>query len=217
MSYTYSINAKPLLNYIEKMVSLDEAAVEIISKSCREVLIPKGHTIYNDGTVSRYVYFMVSGKARSYYVDYMGKSITWSLHFNEAQGDFKNLFIIDHKSFLTQTRGNMHIEAVTDIKVIRIEHRSLELNFKYAPLVEKYLQKLNEYSFTAAYDRIFNLLTLSASDRYYHLLCKEPHLLQLFPDKHLASYIGIEPQSLSRIRKNLKSISVPRSAILVAR
>ena len=213
MRYTCPINAIPLLNYIEKMVSLNDAAVKIILNNSKEVLIPKGHIIFNDGKSTRYIYFIVSGKARSYYSDYTGKTITWLFHFNEKQSDFKNVFIVDYKSFLTQTPGNMHIEALTDIRAIRIGQRGLESKFEHVPVLEKCLQKLNEYSFIAAYDRVFNLLTLSASDRYNHLLCKEPHLLQMFPDKYLASYIGIEPPSLSRIRKNLRSLRVQHSSL----
>ena len=216
MRYTYPINAMPLLNYIGKMISLDDAAVEVILNNCKEVLIPKGQTIFNDEKISRYVYFMISGKARSYYIDCAGKTITWSFHFNETKSDFKNLFIVDYKSFLTQTPGNMCIEALTDIRAIRIGKRGLDLKFEHVPVLEKCIQKLNELSFIAAYERVFDLLTLSASDRYNHLLRNEPHLLQMFPDKHLASYLGIEPPSLSRIRKNLKSVPLHRRTMSIA-
>jgi CRP-like cAMP-binding protein len=201
---------------MRKMVNLDDAAVEEILNSCKEVLIPKGQTIFNDGKNARYLYFIVSGKARSYYTDCTGKAITWAFHFNEIQSDFKNLFIVDYKSVLTQTPRNMYIEALTDIRAIRIGQRGFDLQFGNFPVLEKCIQKLNEHSFIAAYDRVFDLLTLSASDRYNHLLRNEPHLLQMFPDKYLASYIGIEPPSLSRIRKNLKSIPVHRRTMSIA-
>jgi CRP-like cAMP-binding protein len=216
MRYTYPINALPLLNYIGKMINLDDAAVEVILNSCKEVMIPKGQRIFNDGKTARYLYFIISGKARSYYTDCAGKTITWAFHFNEVQSDFKNLFIIDYKSFLTQSPGTLDIEALTDIRAIRISKRGFDLRFEYTTVLEKCIKKLNEHSFIAAYERVFDLLTLSASDRYSHLLRNEPHLLQMFPDKYLASYIGIEPPSLSRIRKNLKSITVPRGTMSIA-
>jgi len=194
-------------------VSLDDSAVEIILNNCRDVLIPKGHIIFNEGEIAKYAYFIVSGKARSYYTDYAGKTITWSFHFNEIQSDFKNLFIVDYKSFLTQTPGTMSIEALTDIRAIRIGQPGLDARFGHFPVLEKCLRKLNEYSFTLAYDRIFNLLTMSATDRYSKLLRNEPYLLQMFNDKYLASYIGVEPQSLSRIRKNLKSMPAQCNAM----
>lgn len=195
------------------MISLDDAAVEIILSGCKEVLIPKGHTIFTNGKVTQYVYFIVSGKARSCYTDCAGKTITWSFHFNERQSNFNNLFIVDYKGFLTQTPGTMYLEALTDIRAIRIGQRGFDSKFDDASVLEKCLNKLKEHSFIAACNRVFNLLTLSASERYNHLLSNEPHLLQMFHDKYLASYIGIEPPSLSRIRKNLKSMPVQRVAM----
>ncbi len=216
MRYICSINAMPLLNYIGKIVSLDDSDIEILLNNCKEVLIPKGHTIFNEGKIAKYAYFIVSGKARSYYTDYAGKTITWSFHFNEIQSDFKNLFMVDHKSFLTQTPGTLRLEALTDIKAIRFGQPRLDAIYGHVPILDQCLRKLNEYSFIMAYDRVFNLLTLSATDRYNQLLRNEPHLLRMFPDKYLASYIGIEPPSLSRIRKNLLSKPVQRNTMSLA-
>jgi CRP-like cAMP-binding protein len=198
-------NAIHLLNYLGEMASLDNPAVEIILDNFREVLIPKGQMIFNEGEIAKYVYFIVSGKAWSFYTDDTGRTITWSFHFNEMQSKFNNLFIGDYKSFLTQTPGTMSIEALSDIRALRIGHRGFDPPFNYALVFQKCLQKLNEYSLIASYDRIFTLLTMSATDRYHKLLKNEPYLLRLFNDKYLASYIGVEPQSLSRIRKRIKS------------
>ncbi len=205
MRYACSADAIPLLNYIGKIVSLDNSVVEIILNNCREVLIPKGQMIFTEGQIAKYAYFIVAGKAWSFYTDDIGKTITWSFHFNEIHSTFNNLFIVDYKSFLTQTPGTMSIEALTDVRALRIGHRGFDPPFGDVLVLEKCLRKLNEYSFIAAYDRVFTLLTMSATDRYNKLLKNEPYLLKMFNDKYLASYIGIEPQSLSRIRKNIKS------------
>lgn len=205
MKYTDLTSALSLLNTISKMAGLDDTTIEVMLNNSKELEIPKGDTINNDGTLCRYLYFIMSGKARLYYVDYAGKIITWSFHFNDIQSTLKNLCIVDYKSVLPNASGNMHIEAVTDIRLLRIGSRELWDKFDSEPVMEKCLHKLHEHSFIAAYGRILNLLTQSASERYNHLLCHEPHLLQMFADKYLASYLGIEPQSLSRIRRNLKS------------
>src|SRR5450631_3828015 len=126
MRYACSADSIPLLNYIGKIVSLDNSAVEIILNNCREVLIPKGQMIFTEGKIAKYVYFIVSGKAWSFYADDTGKTITWSFHFNEVQSEFNNLFMVDYKSFLTQTPGAMSIEALTDIRALRIGHRGLD-------------------------------------------------------------------------------------------
>lgn len=195
----------PLLRYIRKIVSLNDSGGKIFFNNSRKVLIPKGRIIFNQGEIARSAYFILSGKARSYYIDYMGKTTTWSFHFNEKQSEIKNLFIVDYKSFLTQTPGTMSIEALTDIIAIQIGHNGF--NYKFEHVMEKWLRKLNEYSFMVAYDRIFSLLTMSATERYENLLKQESYLLQMFSNYYIASYIGIAPQSLSRIRKKLTTIS----------
>jgi CRP-like cAMP-binding protein len=215
MKYTDLTSALSLLNNIGKLVGLDDTAIEAMLNNSKELEITRGNTINNDGKLCRYLYFIISGKARLYYVDYAGKNITWSFHFNDIQNTLKNLFIIDYNSLLPNASGNMHIEAITDIKLIRIGQRGPWDKFDCEPIMEKCLQKLQEHSFIAAYERILNLLTQSASERYTHMLCHEPHLLQMFADKYLASYLGIEPQSLSRIRRNLKSSPSRRNSIHV--
>jgi len=194
-----------LLNNIGKLLDLDDTFIEAMLDNSKELEISRGNTINNEGNLCRYLYFIISGKARLYYVDHVGKTITWSFHFNDIHSTLRNLFIIDYKSFFTQASGNMHIEAITDIRLIRIGKRGLWDKFNGESVMEKCLQKLHEHAFVAAYERILNLLTQSARERYDHLLRNESHLLQIFADKYLASYIGIEPQSLSRIRKNLQS------------
>ena len=216
MKYIDLTSALSLLNNIGKLAGLNNRAIEAMLNNSKELEITKGNTINNDGKPGRYLYFIISGKARLYHVDYAGKDITWSFHFNDVQSTLKNLFIIDYKSLLSNASGNMHIEAITDIKLIRIGQRGLWDKFDSEHIMEKCLHKLYEHSFIAAYERILNLLTQSASERYNHMLCHEPHLLQMFADKYLASYLGIEPQSLSRIRRNFKASPSRRDSIRVS-
>jgi CRP-like cAMP-binding protein len=209
MSYIHSVDAIPLLHCIGKVLCVDDSVVETILGCCRDVFIPKGRIIFYEGDIAKYAYFIISGKARSYYTDNAGRTITWSFHFNEMESGFKHVFVADYKSFITQTPGTMTFEALTDITAIRIGQPELDPQCRPLPLLEKCLQKLNEYFFITEYERFFNFLTMSATDRYNKVLKNEPYLLQMFTDKYLASYIGIEPQSLSRIRKNLKSTPAP--------
>jgi hypothetical protein len=65
---------------------------------------------------------------------------------------------------------------------------------------EIWMRKLNEMAYISMYDRAFALLTMSATQRYHKLLHDESHLMQMFSNHYIASYLGIAPQSLSRIR-----------------
>ncbi len=213
MNYINPAVAVTLLQHIRQVVPLDRAATQAILPNCKEISIAKGDQITDYGKPTRYLYFIVSGKARLYYSNCSGKIITWSFHFNEINSTLNNCFIVDYRRFMPQAPGDMHIEAITDLAAVRIGQRHPSDLAGAHPTIEKCMQKLHEQSFLAAYERIFNLLTQSASDRYSHMLGHEPHLLQMFADKYLASYLGIEPQSLSRIRKNLKSEAVRRNVV----
>lgn len=198
---------KPLLDYIRRYVTLNSEAEQIIGNQSREVIFPKGKMIFEKGDVARHTYFIVSGKARSYYTDYSGKTITWLFHFSSPKSNIKNLFVVDYKSFLTQMPGTMSIETLTEVKAIQFSHANLEYEFDHIPVFEKWMRRLNESSFIVTYDRVFTLMTMTATDRYLKLLRDEPHLLQMFSNYYIASYLGVVPQSLSRIRKSLQHTS----------
>jgi hypothetical protein len=144
-----------------------------------------------------------SGQARSYYIDSSGKTTTWLFHFNEPFSNAKNLFINDYRSFLTNTPGTLTIETLTEVKAILWNRSTFDYLYKHIPVFEEWMRKMNEKFFIVIYDRVFTLLTMSAPDRYAKMLRDEPHLMQMFSNFYLASYLNIAPQSLSRIKGKL--------------
>ncbi|CAM4091221.1 cAMP-binding domain of CRP or a regulatory subunit of cAMP-dependent protein kinases [Pedobacter westerhofensis] len=198
---------KPLLDYISSVVDLDGPATDNIVAHAREVSFPRGSMLFTTGETARHAYFIVSGHARSYYTDYTGKTVTWLFHFNEPFSHIKNLFVVDYKSFLTDTPGTMSIEALSDIKMIRLGRHMFDNENQQAPALETFMRILNEKAFVVLYDKIYTLITKSATQRYLKILKEEPFLTQMFSNHYLASYLGIAPQSLSRIRARLMHTS----------
>jgi len=194
---------KPLTAYIRQSVNLTENEAELIEKQSRVVTFTKGSLLAEEGFHSRSVYFILSGQARSYYLDEQGKSITWFFHFNESFSTAKNLFVTDYKSLLTNTPGTLTIEALTDITAVQLSFSGLEHLLNGMPAFGTWMRKLNESFFIVIYDRIFTLMTMTAQQRYEQMLHDEPHLLQMFSNHYLASYLGLAPQSLSRIKSTV--------------
>ncbi|BAV04918.1 cAMP-binding domain of CRP or a regulatory subunit of cAMP-dependent protein kinases [Filimonas lacunae] len=191
---------EPLLKNLKNIAAIDLESEDIIIARSQEIVIPKGQVILREGTVSRYCYFIVSGKARSYYTDPDKATTTWLFHFNEPFSNAKNLFINDYKSFLTGLPATLTIETLTEVTAIRWSYDNFEYMCKHIPVFEKLMRKLNEAFFIVMYDRISSLLTLSAAERYKKLLLEEPHLINMFSNYYLASYLHVTPQSLSRIK-----------------
>jgi len=191
---------EPFLDYMRKYVELDDHAIQMIVTNAKEVTIPKKNTILHEGIPCDKVYFIVSGEARSYYTDFTGKSITWSFHFNTPASISKNLFATDYRSFLSKENSAISIEALTDVTAIMFTKEQVDYLIANLFIYERWMRKLNENAYIHTYDRVFTLLTMTASQRYEKLLKEEAHLLQMFSSYYIASYLGIAPQSLSRIR-----------------
>lgn len=193
-------NCEPYFDYIQRYVKLDPGTMDLIAAHATEVTLPPRHFILHEGSNCEKVYFILSGSARSYYTDFSGKTITWAFHFNNDVSISRNLFACDYRSLLTGRPSVITIETLTESKALiftRAQGLSMIENcFTY----ERWMRKLNEEAYAYMFDRAFTLLTMSATDRYHKLLKEEPHLLQMFSNYYIASYLGIAPQSLSRIR-----------------
>ena len=193
----------PLIAYIRKTVDLGDNEAELIKAQSREVTFSKGSLLTRDGLHSRYTYFILSGKARSYYIDDNGKTTTWFFHFHEPFSCAKNFFATDYKSFLTNAPGSLTIEALTEIKAIQWSAPNIDEMLERIPVFGTWMRKLDESFFLIIYDRMFTLMTMSAQQRYEKMLKDEPHLQQMFSNDYVASYLSLAPQSLSRIKGNV--------------
>lgn len=192
----------PFTDYLRSIAHLDAESISMIEERTREVFFPKGHIISAAGTVSRNAYFLIEGEARSFYTNFSGKTITWTFHFNRPVSNIKNLLIVDYKSFLNGQPASLTNETLSDIRAIQIRKSDLDYTLEHSLLCERAMRKVSDQSFIVAYDRAFTLLTMSATERYQKMLQEEPHLLEMFSNQYIASYLGITPQSMSRIRRN---------------
>ena len=198
--------SKPFVDLVSNDVLLDEETKILINDNCRPVKIAKGELLLNAGEVCRDIYFMVKGRAISYFTDYDGKTTTWFFHHNLPNAPVKNLFAVDYRSFLSGAPSGISIQAISDIDALKFSKEAVGLLVERSGSFAVWMQRLHEQSLIVAYDRIATLLTLSATERYQKFLQDEPYLLDMFSNYHIATYLNITPQSLSRIRRLLLSV-----------
>ena len=199
--YMTSIEAcEPFFSYMRKFLEPDPESSEAIASKFSETHLPRKHVILREGECSDKVFFLVKGLARSYYTDYTGKTITWSFHFNNEVSVGRNVFMFDYRAFLTDTGSSVTIEMLTDVTALVMTREAVRYLIDTCPAFETWTRMQNASAYIYMSERAFTLLTLSATERYCKLVKEEPHLLQLFSSYYIASYLGIAPQSLSRIR-----------------
>lgn len=191
---------EPYFAYIRKYVDLDARTMDLIAAHTGEATLPPKHFMLREGSKCDMIYFVMSGTARSYYTDFSGKTITWVFHFNNESSITRNLFALDYRAFLTSRPSVVTIETLSEVKAVTISRTQQNFLLENCPVYESWMRKLNEVAYLNMFDRAFTLLTMTAADRYQKLLKEESHLLQMFSNYYIASYIGIAPQSLSRIR-----------------
>ena len=191
---------EPYFEFVGKYVELDSEVKQTIASQVSEVTFPEKHVILSEGGISNKVYFMLSGAARSYYIDPSGVTVTWSFHFNNNRSLIRNVFVTDYRAFLTNKPSSIAIETLGEVTALVFTKEAVNYLMEKSLQYEVWMRKLNEMAYVSMYDRAFSLLTMSASERYHKLLNEEPHLMQMFSNYYIASYLGIAPQSLSRIR-----------------
>jgi CRP-like cAMP-binding protein len=174
--------------------------MQLTASQISEITFPQKHIILPTGSICNKVYFVVSGKARSYYIDFSGVTVTWSFHFNNDLSLIRNVFMTDYRALLTNKPASIAIETLSEVNAIVFTKEAINFLMEKSLKYEIWMRKLNEFAYVSMFDRAFSLLTMSATERYQKLLSDEPHLLQMFSNYYIASYLGIAPQSLSRIR-----------------
>ena len=191
---------EPYFEYARKHIELDPDTMQLVASQLSEITFPQKHIILPEGGICNKVFFVVSGTARSYYTDFSGMTVTWSFHFNNEFSIGRNVFAVDYRAFLTNKPSSIAIETLSEVSALVFTKEAINYLMEKSLKYEIWMRKLNENAYVYMSDRAFSLLTMSATERYQKLLNEEPHLMQMFSNYYIASYIGIAPQSLSRIR-----------------
>lgn len=174
---------------MHRLGEAEAAALQDISITKK---LKKGEYLLRQGKVCRNSYTVKEGIARKYYLG-DGKEITTELFF-------ENDIAVVFDSYCTQQPGREFIQAVTDTVVSQISHDAFREVKKTFPQLAELDLLLTEYYAMWLEERLFHFHTLTAPERYHLLLKEHPHALRHIPLTIIASYLGISPETLSRIR-----------------
>jgi CRP-like cAMP-binding protein len=158
--------------------------------------VRKRQFLLQAGDVCRYAAFVSKGCLRCYSVDDKGEE-------HIVQFAIEGWWISDMKSFLTNQPAIYNIDALEDSEVLLIDRANQDKLCNVVPQCEHYFKLLMETSNSAVSIRVSDLIGTSAESRYLTFLHNYPEIVQRVPQNQIASYLGIAPQSLSRIRKEL--------------
>ena len=185
--------AAPLIAYFQNMLPLTEEEVELISSKFQPRLYRKRQFILQEGDVCNVFNFVVSGCLRMYKIDESG-----STHI--IQFAIENWWISDMGSFYSMKPSEMCIEAVEDTTVLQIKHDDLLELYKKTTKLDRLFRILVEKSLIGMQQRLLQNLSSDARVRYETFLKQYSTLSNRIPNTYIASYLGITPEFLSKIR-----------------
>ena len=185
---------KELLDYFKNSISISPEIENKLNEIIKERNLVKGEQILTDNSLKKEHVFVVSGCLRSFYKTEDGKEHT-------IQFAIKNWWISDYITLYTNNKSIVSIESLTHSKVLIIDNSKVEKFYKEFPQFEIIQRKNFEKRVATLQKRILNLLTLSAAEKYNQFIKDYTAFEKIIPNYQIASFLGITPQSLSRIRK----------------
>lgn len=182
---------------IQAMVSSTEEEMEMFLKCFTLKTYKRKEVVIEDGQVCRYIWFLNKGLARDFY------------YRNQAEhtSDFyiENAFLTNYESFLTRKPSKGSIDALEDCEMLMISYDSLQKLYNESKVWEKTGRIIAERLFLGAKKRKDDLIANTPELLYLYLLQERPQVIQRVPQYYIASFLGITPEHLSRIRKKLSA------------
>lgn len=188
--------AQPLLNYIAKHVDLSESEINEMLSIISYRKYRKGQYLVQQGDICKHSNFIVSGCARTYFVDDKGQEHT-------IMFAIEDWWTSDIGSLITQSPADYNVQCLEETEVIQFPYDVQEALYIKIPKLERLFRKMLERAFVASQKRIVRSFSLTAKEQYLYFKEQYPKIEQRIPQYLVASYLGITKEFLSKIKSQL--------------
>lgn len=194
---------KQLQRYLLSIAPLSEDDWILLRNELTLLTFDKNVKLHSHNDLSSEIMFLINGVARSYVIDSNGRDYTSSFNFNDPVSTVKNVFVTDYASVIRNEESKLFFESLTEIEVISIPVDQVKILYESNTNWCRIGRIIAEEAYYITQQRVLSLLTMTASERYEQLINHMPSTISLIPEWYIASYLGVTPQSLSRIKKSL--------------
>ncbi|MER0438492.1 Crp/Fnr family transcriptional regulator [Emticicia sp. W12TSBA100-4] len=181
-------------NYISRFVSLTPEELSVVENCMQLREFPRKTMLLNAGDVCNFEAYVLKGCIREYFIDHKGQELT--LEF--AVEDW---WVSDITSFENQTPSIMYIETLEDCELLVLSRASKDELLARVPKLERMFRLMIQRHLSVLQKRLFRTVSYTAMDKFEEFLRRYPSLPQRVPQHYIASYLGITPEFLSKLRK----------------
>jgi len=184
-----------LITHFRNSIELTDNEADLIRIHFKKVELKKKEILLFSGDHSSHMRFIASGCLRGYYMDEETRE-------HIIQIGIEDWWINDLYSYLTNTPAKQFIQAIDESVVLQIHKNDLNRLFISVPALERFFRYKLEKAYVALQERTINTMSKTAEERYIEFRSKYRHIEQRIPQYMVASYLGITPEFLSKLRKN---------------
>ena len=188
-----------LFEHINSRVNITVQEFEKIIQYFEELNFSKNELIIQPNQKVDYKFYVVRGCLRSYFIDLSGVEHT----INFAVEDW---WIGDYTAYFTGKKSTLYVECLEDCTLLKVKKEYWDRLYREIPKLESYSRIQLEKGLASTHQKNIDSHTLSTKEKYEQFVSSFPHLVQRIKNYHIASYLGISPERLSRIRKSIISI-----------
>lgn len=186
-------SVEPLINYFNNLIPLNDEESELVSSYFKPRLYRKRQYVLQEGDICDQFNFVVRGCLRMYKVDEKGNT-------HIIQFASENWWMIDIGSFHGRKPSELNIDALEDTMVLQISYDNLIALYTQVAKFDRIFRVLIENSYVSLQNRLLQNISSTAEDRYNSFIEVYPHLSNRLPQTQIASFLGITPEFLSRLR-----------------
>jgi len=185
-----------LFEHIADKVPITERDKEVVMSFFKRRKLRKRQYLLQEGDVCKYISFVTEGLMRSYTVDEKGNE-----HINLFA--WEGWWISDFAGFIFGNEAKLNIDAIEDTTVLLLSVENYEKMLTEVPLMERYFRVLYQNSLATKDNRLISAITHTAEEKYTMFLDTYPSIGQRLPQHLIASYLGLSPETISRIKKKI--------------
>lgn len=187
-----------LYTHINARVNISEGEFKKIFQYFEELKLKKNELIIRPNQMINFKFFVLKGCLRSYFIDLDGNEHT-------IQFAIEDWWIGDYPAYFTGNRSTLNVECIEDCTVLKVKKENWEQLYKEIPKLESYARIQLERGLASTHQKNIDNHIMNTQERYVKFITSYPQIEQRIKNYHIASYLGITPESLSRIRKTITS------------
>ena len=182
--------------HIGRCAPISATELDIFHSKLKYKVFKKKSLLLQQGEICKFEAYIIKGCVKKYYLDQDGNEVI-------LQFAVEDWWVSDIGSFYEQKPSNLFIETLEDTEVLLIDFESKQSLFEEIPHLERVFRIMLQRAYSVLESRFYSTVAHSAETRYLEFLKKYPSIPQRVPQQLIASYLGITPESLSRIKAHI--------------